>query len=127
MRSSHSFKHHRGKVLTGLLIMAAGVLLLLSNFRLLEIGPVWSYWPLIIVAVGLDKVVTAANAKQRGEGVWLTFIGGWLLVSVQNIFGLTFGTSWPILLVGFGIGMVWRAFEKSRESQRIEAEYGNGN
>ncbi|MBI5647189.1 MAG: hypothetical protein HY962_09690 [Ignavibacteriae bacterium] len=127
MRSSHSFKHHRGKVLTGVLIMAAGVLLLLSNFRLLDIGSVWSYWPLIIVAVGLDKLVTAANSKQRGEGVWLTFVGGWLLVSVQHIFGLTFGTSWPILLVGFGIGMVWRAVEKARESQRIEAEYGNGN
>lgn len=122
----NTLRRHRGKVLTGLLIMAAGILLLLSNFNMVDIGPVWRYWPLILIALGVDKIFTAGTMKERGEGIWLSFIGSWLLVSFLHIFGLTFATSWPILIIGFGIGMIWKAMLRSRQSS-IETEYGHEN
>ncbi len=121
----HPGHHQREKAgagfVTGLLIMAAGVAFLLGRFEIVDFGPIWRYWPLILVAFGLDKIIRAESSKERGEGVWLAFIGTWLLISFVHVFGMTFATSWPILLIGFGIGMIYKAFVR-RNAGGIDME-----
>jgi hypothetical protein len=96
------------RVVIGALILVAGLAILLDNLYLIEIGPVWDYWPLIIVALGLNRIVQAENSWERRRGFLWTFIGLWLFISVGHIFDLTFRESWPILLIGIGISMIWK-------------------
>jgi len=97
------------RIIFGAAILLAGLALLLNNLYIIDVGSVWDYWPLIIVALGLNRIVQAENSWEVRRGVWLTFIGLWLFISIGHVFGLTFRESWPILLIGIGIGMVWKA------------------
>jgi len=101
---------HSGTLLLGVLLFAAGVIFLLDNFDVIYIGvPATRFWPLIVVAVGLSKYLQADSAYERRRGFWWIFIGLWLLVSVLHMFGLSFHTSWPLLLIGLGINAIWKA------------------
>ena len=41
-------------------------------------------------------------------GFWLIGVGCWMLVSQMNLFGLNYGTSWPLLVILSGIIMLVR-------------------
>jgi hypothetical protein len=97
------------RVLLGAVLLLLGIAFLLHNFYVIDIGPVWRFWPLIIVALGLSRLLQAETPLERRRGFWWTFIGLWLFVSVAHVFGLSFHDSWPILLIGWGISLVWRA------------------
>lgn len=110
------------KFLWGGLMLIIGTALLLDNLDVIYIGNLWNHWPFIVVAIGIAKFLETDNAKGRGEGVWLVFIGLWLYASVFHIFGLSFGTSWPLLLVGVGASMIWNSTLKSRSSRMRKGE-----
>src|SRR5262245_28635985 len=41
-----------------------------------------------------------------GGGLWLTGVGCWMLASQLHLFGLDYGTSWPLLIVLAGTIML---------------------
>ena len=41
-------------------------------------------------------------------GLWLICIGSWMLISQSHLFGLTFNTSWPIVIIMAGVIIVIR-------------------
>lgn len=45
------------------------------------------------------------------SGVWLIAIGAWMLVSQAQMFGLSFHTSWSLLVVMAGMLIVVRGLE----------------
>ncbi len=94
----------------GVLLLGLGTLFLLHNLDLVYIGNFWSYWPFILVAFGLQKLVSATTPDNIENGVWLVFIGLWLYVSLEEIWGLDFGDTWPALLVVWGMELIWRSF-----------------
>jgi hypothetical protein len=96
------------RTVVGATILILGIAFLLNNLDIIDIGPAWHAWPLIIVAFGLNRIVQAENPREQRRGFWWTFIGLWLFVSVAHVFGLSFHNSWPILLIGVGIGMIWK-------------------
>jgi hypothetical protein len=52
-----------------------------------------------------------ANVRTRGGltgGLWLVGVGCWMLVSQLHLFGLDYGTSWPLLLILSGTIMLAR-------------------
>lgn len=91
----------------GLLLIALGALFLLENLDVASIGfLVRRYWPMIVVAVGLPKLFDRATVW---SGLWLVAVGGWLQMCHMRIAGLTYGSSWPLLLIVLGGGMIARA------------------
>src|ERR1700722_15421436 len=58
----------------GLAIVAIGVLFLLDNFGV-RVGVVWGYWPLILIAVGLSKLVDTTNTAGRTGGAVILIVG----------------------------------------------------
>lgn len=105
-----------GSVVIGLVIMGLGVYLLLSRLDMIDFHlSARVIWPFIVIALGLARMVTPGyrrgHERSRRSGAWLVWVGLWGLVSEFHVFGLDYGTSWPLLVVGVGLGIVWRAFE----------------
>lgn len=109
----------------GIFLLIVGVALLLENFDILSVGSVWRFWPVIPIIIGLGRLLDAQTDREYQKAFWMLFIGGWLFISEFHIFGLHYSNSWPILLIGVGIGMLWKSF--SLEHTRIVKDHCNGN
>lgn len=97
-----------GRSLFGLTLMLFGVLLLLENVDIIDIG--WKFWPLLLVFIGFYKL--SEHGWQSGNGLWLIMIGLWLYISINHVFDLSFQDTWPILIIGWGLSILWRALGK---------------
>jgi hypothetical protein len=121
----HSRQRPHSQLGTGIFLLIVGVILLFDNFGVLNVGSVWKFWPVIIIAIGLSKLLDAQFTREYQKAFSMLFIGSWLLISELHIFGLYYGNSWPILLIGIGIGMLWKSFYT--EHREIIKEHSNGN
>jgi len=94
---------------TGLLIMAVGVVLLLDQQGVFEIGSVWRWWPLLPVAMGIWKITAPRETRDAPGGAELIVFGAWLLACTRHWMGLSFVNSWPLVFVGFGVRLIVKA------------------
>lgn len=88
---------------TGLILIALGTLFLLDRLGIIEPGTLRQYWPALIALVGLGRLVTAHEPTQRVWGGFLIFLAGWLYASIQHLWGFSFHTSWPLILIAVGV------------------------
>ena len=121
----HDQRHSYGHLGVGLFLLVAGIALMLDKFDIFNAGPVWHYWPIIIIAIGLGKLLDAQFTREYRKACSTLFIGAWLFISELHIFGLDYHNSWPILLIGIGIGMLLKSIYP--EHIRIVKEHCNGN
>lgn len=102
-------KDRSGGIAMGLVLILIGALFLADRFNLMDLGDVWDYWPLLLIAYGVVKLVTGRNGEAVGSGITWTLFGLWFLAVQLDWYGLTYADSWPIALVAVGGGMVVRA------------------
>src|ERR1035441_1405616 len=62
------------RLVIGLALIAGGILFTLDNFGLVDVGDLWMFWPLVLVALGLAKF---ANRS---------FFTGTILIAVGALF-----------------------------------------
>lgn len=93
------------RLVMGLTIMTAGLLLALDNLGIVDSGAFFQYWPLALVALGIARL--ASPPTQRHGGVFWLLIGLMLLGFTTNF--LSFQRLWAILLVFVGGTIAWRA------------------
>lgn len=97
-------------MVAGGLLIIAGFVMLLQRFDIIYVGSIWHFWPFIFVAVGVSRIANGFNARDFGEGVWWIFLGLWLYVSIQHIYGLSFRETWPAMLIAWGASMIWKSY-----------------
>jgi hypothetical protein len=89
------------------ILIVVGALFLAETLDLADFGNWFNdYWPMLIVAVGVPKLF---DRERRGGGIWLIAVGIWMQISNLELFGLDWSSSWPILLILVGAGMVLQA------------------
>lgn len=93
------------QVLSGIALIAIGIILLLDHMNILSIGNPWHYAPLALVATGIVQMARSRTAANFSEAIWSVAIGLLLFAQVQHLFGLTFANGWPILIIVTGITM----------------------
>lgn len=98
-----------GQVAVGVLMIAVGAIFLLDNLYYLDMGPLWSYWPLIFVVFGIQKLVNAEKRDDYGSAAWWFFLAAWLFVSFNHVWGLDFGDTWPFLIIAWGVSTIWKS------------------
>ncbi len=113
MNNIHSY-HWRKQLMWGLLLIGLGGAFLLDQLGLVEIVELWHYWPLILVVIGINRMIGYPTAADFTGGLWTMFIGLWLFANFEHVFGLTFGNSWPYLIIACGITLILKPFIRER-------------
>lgn len=94
------------RIFWGLLLIALGLAFLLDRFDLLDIRRLVDYWPFLLVAIGINRMVGYSTARNFTTGFFLTFLGLWFFALIKELWGITFENSWPFVLIAAGVGMV---------------------
>jgi hypothetical protein len=96
----------------GLILIGLGTLFLFSNVFNMTLISNW--WAIFILIPAFSKL-NCAWQEYRRAGTWTdaarsALVGGALIGTVALIFlfGLSWGTFWPVLLVIFGLGILLR-------------------
>ena len=107
------------RVTIGLLIVTLGVALLLDRAGVIDAFGRSTFWPFVIIGVGLVKL---ANRPDHGppQGGWWVFFGVLLLLNDMRV--LRFRDSWPLFLVAIGISIVWNQIvpPRPRAPEKVE-------
>ena len=116
MEQTHERVLRPGPLVAGTLLLVVGAGLLLDTTGLADIRMGRLIAPLVLIWIGVTSLLSgghkgAAGGGRRRDslgGLWTIGVGAWLMVSQTQLFGLTFATSWPLLVILTGIMIVIR-------------------
>ncbi|MEC5163172.1 MULTISPECIES: LiaF transmembrane domain-containing protein [unclassified Janthinobacterium] len=106
--TTNKLYYRRKQLLGGAALIGVGTLFLLDRLDLLELElrQLWHYWPLILVALGVNKLLPPTSPRHILGGLWLIYFAAWYYISFEQMWGMSFGVTWPFLLIGWGVGLV---------------------
>ncbi len=102
--------------LFGVFVIAAGVLFTLDNLGVLHAEDYTRFWPVGLVAIGALKLSHSHKGPSAITGFLFLFVGMWQLLEELTVFRIRFADIWPLLLVVFGIYLVWRGVSSRGEA-----------
>jgi hypothetical protein len=109
------------QIFWGLLLIAAGAIFLLQRFGISDFSStIQDYWPLIVITVGVSKLF---HRSTIWPGLLLMTVGAWLQAVTLHLYDFTYRSSWPLLLIVLGAGIVLRTIVDS--ARRRNAEEGD--
>lgn len=116
--TNHENGPHLKKLILGVIVIAAGFLLLLSNTGILpyDLKHVIFSWQMLLIGIG---VVSLFSSESRTPGTVLILIGGFFIL--PRIFDLSINIMhvfWPVLLIGLGVLILTRRLPRRNWSQQ---------
>jgi hypothetical protein len=96
----------RSRLVLGLFLLALGVLMLAVNLGYDLPRGWWKYFPLPLMALGLWGLLFPSRHLDRSGGVWLLAAGVYCLISLFGLFGLSWGSAWPVFVIAAGVGFM---------------------
>jgi hypothetical protein len=94
-----------GTMIPGLILVAIGALFLLDNLHIVHVSAWFAYWPVLVIAVGLVKLVDSTYTGGRIAGGVMMTVGGLFLA--DNLGFLRIDQMWPLILIAIGVFMLW--------------------
>jgi hypothetical protein len=98
-----------GRVIVGLVMMTFGILWTLDNLGLMEAGPILKWWPLLIMAYGVTRLLGVGCRRNLAAGSIVTVVGAWLLAEQLDLIHMSVFSLWPLMLVVFGVVILTRS------------------
>ncbi|HEX9189976.1 MAG TPA: DUF5668 domain-containing protein [Vicinamibacteria bacterium] len=93
------------RLVVGLAIMLAGLVLALDSLGLVDGGIFFRFWPLALVAVGVVKLLSPAGPSSTGL-VWIVAGAAFLLVTLGR---MSFAGVWALIIFAVGANIAWKA------------------
>jgi predicted membrane protein len=93
------------RLVVGLLVMGAGLLLALDSLGFVEAGNVFRFWPLLLIAVGVSKWFSPVP-QHMSAFIWIVAGVAFQLVALGR---MSFGGVWAALLFLVGANIAWKA------------------
>ena len=94
------------RLVVGLAIMLAGLVLALDSLGLVDGGVFFRFWPLALVAVGVVKLMSPSRHGSSAI-VWIVAGIAFLLVTLGR---MSFGGVWALIIFAVGANIAWKAF-----------------
>jgi hypothetical protein len=99
--------HHRQRLrhaslVPAVVLIAVGAIFFLNNLHIFYFHDVWRYWPVILIAVGLVKLVDSPDNSGRTGGAILLVLGAIFLAPNLGFWDVSIGDLWPLFLIGLG-------------------------
>jgi predicted membrane protein len=106
----HGLRTHSGLV-PGLILVAIGALFFLNNLHIIYVREWMAFWPVILIAIGIVKLVdsTSTGGKVAGGvlfGLGVIFLGqtfGYIQIQLRDL--------WPLALIGLGVLLLFNRVE----------------
>lgn len=114
----------RSRLVLGLFLLALGALMLAVNLGYQVPLGWWRYFPVPLMALGLWGIAVPSRHLDRSGGIWLFATGGYCLVGVFGMFGLGWGTAWPIFVIAAGLSFLFRDVTRARHPRTPDASGG---
>ncbi|HEX9652727.1 MAG TPA: DUF5668 domain-containing protein [bacterium] len=97
-------------------LIALGVLFLLDNMDIIDIGSVWQYWPVILIAIGVTRF-TSSNYRERSSATFMIGIGViFLLLNLDFLDWHTIWQFWPVILILIGLSIIYGRSRRPAET-----------
>ncbi len=106
-----------GRWLVGGGLIALGVVFLLMNFDIIDRFPLWKFWPLILIVIGLNKF---NEPYHRAESFWLIGLGLVFQWNMLRIMGYSWGDTWPAVLILLGLFWMFESVEKESRRKQLK-------
>jgi predicted membrane protein len=95
-------------------LIAVGTLLFLGNLGILPVRAIWSFWPVVLIVLGVGRIVSCKVLFGKFFGIALIVFGTLFLLINLNVLHLrTNDDSWPLsmLLITFGMGLLMKRLD----------------
>lgn len=104
--------HQRRRWFGGLVLIALGSLLLMDRMNIMDNQLLWHFWPALIAIAGLSRMVGATRPDDLVRGLMTVLVAFWVYACLEHLWGWSFRTTWPLVLIGFGLtrileGLAW--------------------
>jgi hypothetical protein len=111
-------------------IAAFGFVLMLDRLHIVDADYVLRLWPLVIVAVGIQRFFNPRPGRSTTQGVILIAFGGWLLLNTTGALRTpVWEMIWPLVLIWFGSRLMQRGdspWPGRTPRRRSRGPYGRG-
>ena len=94
-----------GPLIPGMILIAIGALFLLDNLHIIHVAEWFAYWPVVMIALGLVKLVDSQHPGGQIAGGVLMAVGG--LILADNLGFLRIDQMWPLALIAIGVFLLW--------------------
>lgn len=112
--AGHSTRTHMGgRLWFGIVILGLGILWTLDNLGFLDSERVLDWWPVVLIAFGLSKLLGREGARPLAAALWVG-AGVWLLGHNLGIVPWGLGELWPLVLIVLGVSIIRRALRGPR-------------
>ncbi|MEN8154819.1 MAG: DUF5668 domain-containing protein [Acidobacteriota bacterium] len=117
------------RVIVGILIIAAGVILLMGTLGYDIDFNIWDFWPVILIAIGLKKIVSPQQSGEMLWGFFLLALGVLFQLSKLDYIDFYFQDIWPFILIfiGFQIIRSGTLTDKGRHNRHFKEEKSDEN
>jgi hypothetical protein len=124
----HGREHRSGSLFWGVALIVVGAAVLMHQLGVLPWSAWLISWPVVVIALGLARGVTARRPRQVGEGVTWVLLGAWFVIATNRWHGLDWRHSWPLALIAVGFGEIARAIASRfmRRDDGVEVRVGQG-
>lgn len=109
--SGSSFPVGIAALTPGLILVGIGALFLLGNLGLVHVSTWLAYWPVILIALGMVKLVDSVTPAGRVLGGILLGVGGLILAGNLGFLQFRVEDLWPLILIGAGLMLLWQRLQ----------------
>jgi predicted membrane protein len=123
-RQAHCGRSPGRHLFSGLVLVSIGALFLLGNMGIFDVGRVVRFWPLILIAAGVFRLIESGDDYRHSAGIFWIVVGGLFLLGSMGILRMAFHDLWPVILIGLGALMLWRSALVRQERWKFPAGPG---
>jgi predicted membrane protein len=105
------------QVLMGVLVIAIGLLFLLDNLDIIDIHDALAFWPLVFIFAGVAKLLDTTSPDGYLVGLAGIGIGVTMILHRLGIIYFSWRAVWPLILIGVGALVVYRAMTGQRSAR----------